>query len=208
MGRDKSGAAFVGRWDVRGAVISISSSTRMRVGVSAGPSPHFELTSITESVNVRMRACAQRGLPVAYVSFRLSEAERRRLRAVLAERGITLQEFMKRAVDENLDSHRPVNERRLGETVKILRRLKDELLLRDIDHLWIFGSVARGEERDGSDVDIVVELNPAAKVSLTSFARLQLDLTDLLGRQVDLATWKSLRDHAVDEARRDAVMVC
>ena len=88
-----------------------------------------------------------------------------------------------------------------------LRARKDELSARHIRHLWVFGSVARGEERDDSDIDLLVELDPEAKLSLTAFARLQLDLTDWLGRRTDLATWKTLRDYVVEEARRDAVLV-
>ena len=52
-----------------------------------------------------------------------------------------------------------------------------------------FGSVARGEENATSDVDIAVDLAPEAGLSLTGFARLRLDLTDILGRTADLTEW-------------------
>ena len=98
-------------------------------------------------------------------------------------------------------------ERRLAEALSMLRRHKDALCARHIEHMWIFGSVARGEDRVDSDVDIVVEMDPEARVSLTSFARLQLDLAEILERPVDLATWKTLREHVVDDVKRDAVRV-
>lgn len=142
-----------------------------------------------------------------FVSFRLSEDDRNRLRAMLAGSGRTLQEFMEKVVHDSLASHRPPGAPSLAGTVSALRRHEDELRGRHVAHLWIFGSVARGEERDDSDVDILVELDPQAKVSLTSFARLQLDLSDFLGRQVDLATCKSLREHVVNDVKREAVMV-
>jgi uncharacterized protein len=144
---------------------------------------------------------------VPFVSFRLAEVDRNRLRAMLAGSGHTLQEFMEKIVRDSLESQRSSGGPHLAETVKTVRQHKDELCGRHVAHLWIFGSIARGEERDNSDIDIVVELDPKAKVSLTSFARLQLDLSDLLGRRVDLATWKSLREHVVDDVKRDAVMV-
>jgi len=142
-----------------------------------------------------------------FVSFRLSEDERNRLRAAVAQEGRTLQEFMETMVHDSLASRPSVGRSRLAETLKKLREHKNELTARHVSHLWVFGSVARGEERDDSDVDIVVELDPGAEVSLTSFARLQLDLSDLLGHRVDLATWKSLRAHVVDEVKNEAVMV-
>jgi predicted nucleotidyltransferase len=142
-----------------------------------------------------------------FVSFRLSETDRNRLRTTVAQEGRTLQEFMEKIVHDSLSSHSTARKPRLAETVRTLRQHKDELCRRRVNHLWIFGSVARGEERDDSDVDIVVELDPEARISLTSFVRLQLDLSDLLGHRVDLATWKSLRDHIVDDVKNDAVMV-
>ncbi|RBP06516.1 nucleotidyltransferase-like protein [Roseiarcus fermentans] len=72
-------------------------------------------------------------------------------------------------IDENPRAVASV-ERRLAESLGTLRRRKDDLRARHIDHMWIFGSVARGEEHADSDVDIVVEIDPEARVSLTSFA--------------------------------------
>jgi predicted nucleotidyltransferase len=126
---------------------------------------------------------------------------------MLAGSGRTLQEFMGKVVRDSLASRRPSGAPTLAGALSALRQREDELRGRHVTHLWIFGSVARGEERDDSDVDILVELDPEAKVSLTSFARLQLDLSEFLGRRVDLATWKSLREHVVNDVKRDAVMV-
>ena len=67
-----------------------------------------------------------------------------------------------------------------------------------------FGSVARGEENATSEVDIAVDLAPEAGLSLTGFARLRLDLTDILGRTADLTEWVMLTERALPSARRDA----
>ena len=60
----------------------------------------------------------------------------------------------------------------------------------------IFGSVARGEEREDSDVDFLVDMEPGH--SLLDRIGLMQDLEDLLGRKVDVATVKILRDFCRD----------
>jgi predicted nucleotidyltransferase len=54
----------------------------------------------------------------------------------------------------------------------------------------VFGSVARGEDTEGSDLDILVD--PLEGTSLFDLAGLELELTDLLGVEVDVVTPKSL----------------
>jgi predicted nucleotidyltransferase len=53
-------------------------------------------------------------------------------------------------------------------------------------HASLFGSVARGEQRADSDVDLLIDLPPGA--SLMDVSRLGLELEDTLGRPVDLVT--------------------
>ena len=69
----------------------------------------------------------------------------------------------------------------------------------------VFGSVARGEERDGSDVDFLVDLEPGR--TLLDLARLELRLEHLLGRRLDVVTEAGLRDPVRAAALRDAVRV-
>jgi predicted nucleotidyltransferase len=54
--------------------------------------------------------------------------------------------------------------------------------------LAVFGSIARGEERSDSDVDLLVEFEPGRRVGLFTLARLEGELTELFGRKVDLRT--------------------
>ena len=74
--------------------------------------------------------------------------------------------------------------------------------------LYLFGSVARGEDKPGSDVDILVEFQPDARVGLFGLARLQRQLSEILGRSVDLTTpdalHKALKDRIIKEAVRAA----
>jgi predicted nucleotidyltransferase len=56
----------------------------------------------------------------------------------------------------------------------------------------VFGSVARGEARSDSDVDLLVELESGR--SLLDLGGLLMDLQTLLGREVDVVTDQGLRD--------------
>ena len=50
----------------------------------------------------------------------------------------------------------------------------------------VFGSVLHGEDREGGDIDILVDAEPGA--TLFDLGRLQMDLQEILGVQVDLVT--------------------
>lgn len=56
----------------------------------------------------------------------------------------------------------------------------------------VFGSVARKEEHQASDVDLLVDIGPGR--SLLDQVRLRRDLTNLLGTQVDIVTSGGLLD--------------
>jgi hypothetical protein len=67
----------------------------------------------------------------------------------------------------------------------------------------IFGSAARGEADDQSDIDILVEMEPGR--SLFDLGGLLMDLQDLLGRKVDVVTEKGLRERVRERALKEAV---
>lgn len=67
----------------------------------------------------------------------------------------------------------------------------------------LFGSVARGEEHPGSDLDFLVELEPDARpIELLSIA---VELEKLLGVRVDVGTPQSLRPHLRQQVLAEAV---
>ena len=76
---------------------------------------------------------------------------------------------------------------------------------RGIRRLAFFGSVLRDDFTPGSDVDVLVEFLPDRLPSLFTLVGYQLDLSKLLGREVDLRTPQDLsryfRDEVLAEAR-------
>ena len=73
-----------------------------------------------------------------------------------------------------------------------------------IKRLALFGSVLREDFRPESDIDVVVEFEPGARIGLR-FVAIQDELSAILGRSVDLHTPDSLskyfRDEVLDEAK-------
>jgi predicted nucleotidyltransferase len=69
----------------------------------------------------------------------------------------------------------------------------------------LFGSVARGEADEASDIDFLVELQPGR--SLLDLGGLVAELSDLLGRDVDVVTVRGLNDRIRDRVLAEAVPV-
>jgi predicted nucleotidyltransferase len=86
------------------------------------------------------------------------------------------------------------------------RRRADILSLTErygASNVRVFGSVARGETGPESDVDLLVEFE--ADRSLLDLIGLELDLRDLLGSHVDVATVASLKDRIRSRVLTEAV---
>jgi hypothetical protein len=66
----------------------------------------------------------------------------------------------------------------------------------------VFGSVARGEDDEGSDLDLLVDATDRA--SLFDIAGLEIDLADLLGVRVDVITSGGLTERISPAVLRDA----
>jgi predicted nucleotidyltransferase len=67
----------------------------------------------------------------------------------------------------------------------------------------VFGSAARGEDREDSDVDFLVELDPGR--SLLDMGGLLMDLQELLGRRVDVVEPDALHWYVRDRILKEAV---
>jgi uncharacterized protein len=69
----------------------------------------------------------------------------------------------------------------------------------------VFGSVARGEADDASDIDFLVRMAPGR--SLFDLGGLLMDLQDLLGRRVDVVTERGLRSRVREQVLGEAIQV-
>jgi predicted nucleotidyltransferase len=75
----------------------------------------------------------------------------------------------------------------------------------DVKTLAVFGSMARGDDQEGSDVDVFVSFEGTG--TFDRFMGLKLDLEELFGRRVDLLTPKSLSPAMRIEIEREAILV-
>lgn len=94
---------------------------------------------------------------------------------------------------------------------QVIAQLKKNInSIRDfhVKALYLFGSVVRGDEKQTSDIDILVEFEQDAHIGLFEFSRLQRTLSGILGCKVDLATpdalHKDLKGRIMEEAVRAA----
>jgi hypothetical protein len=74
----------------------------------------------------------------------------------------------------------------------------------EVKELALFGSVLRPDFRSDSDIDLLVEFTPGARVGLLRFIELQEDLSRAFGRKVDLVSKNGLRPLIRDEVLASA----
>lgn len=93
------------------------------------------------------------------------------------------------------------------ETIRRLTRNRGKLAAFHVRRLSLFGSTARDEAREHSDVDLLVEFDPDVPVGLFTFVALQRFLGDVLGTRIDLATPDALRPEMRAQILAEAVRV-
>jgi predicted nucleotidyltransferase len=142
----------------------------------------------------------------AFLSARLPRQLRHRLKAVAAKRGVSLQSLMSEALEAFLrrEESEPPS---LAEIVAKLRQHAPELRTRGVRHLYVFGSVARGDARVDSDVDVAIDIDPSSDFSLITLGSVTADVEQWLDRGVDLGERAMLRPSLRAEFERDAVRV-
>lgn len=69
----------------------------------------------------------------------------------------------------------------------------------------VFGSVARGEERKNSDLDLLID--PPSTMGLFTLVGLQQDIEQAIGRRVDVGTFRSLHASVKKNAMKDAIVI-
>ena len=91
------------------------------------------------------------------------------------------------------------------ETMK--QQIADYFKTQPVLKAWLFGSFARGEETPESDVDILVEYDKDARISLLTISHMMGELEKSTGRKVDLIEEGCLLPFAVESANRDKQLI-
>ncbi len=93
------------------------------------------------------------------------------------------------------------------EIIAALRREAPLFRQEGVRSVALFGSQARGDARPDSDVDLLVDYEPTARVSLVDFARLQRVLSERIGGKVQLTKTPVKRPSLRAAIEADAIRV-
>jgi predicted nucleotidyltransferase len=91
------------------------------------------------------------------------------------------------------------------EALRRLNRNREKLRTHHVRHIAVFGSTARNEATAHSDVDLLVEFEPEARIGLFAFVRLLDFLSDVMDTRIDLATPGALRPEMREEIVSEAI---
>lgn len=92
-----------------------------------------------------------------------------------------------------------------ADAVEILRLHAAELRALGIEHAAVFGSVARGEARLGSDLDILVKLDSSLRLDAFGYAGLKRHVSELFSVEVDVVNAAALKEPVARTALQDAI---
>jgi len=94
---------------------------------------------------------------------------------------------------------------RRDDALKILAGNREAIRRFHVRSLAVFGSVARDEATETSDVDVLVEFEPDRPIGLFVFIRLIHFLREILGCRVDLTTAEGLHPEMREEILKEAI---
>lgn len=94
---------------------------------------------------------------------------------------------------------------RRADVLRVLAEHRAELEAMGVASLALFGSVARDEAQPDSDVDLLVDFDPARSVGVFKFLELQEYLEGILGRKVDLGMPGALKPRTRDRILSEQV---
>jgi predicted nucleotidyltransferase len=91
------------------------------------------------------------------------------------------------------------------EIIATLRKSESMLRSRGVCHAALFGSRARGDNRPDSDIDIMIEFDPAAHITIFNYAGLKDYIASLFDGPVDVVSREGLKPYVRPAATADAI---
>jgi uncharacterized protein len=92
------------------------------------------------------------------------------------------------------------------QVIEKLRQSEQALRARGVAHAALFGSLARGDTDDAqSDIDIMVEFDPAAEVTMYGYAGVKNYIAELFEASVDVVDRQAMKPRVRQHAAQDAV---
>lgn len=92
-------------------------------------------------------------------------------------------------------------------TNEMIPKIQKYLVGKPIKKAWLFGSYSRGEEREDSDIDILVQYDDSDKISLLTISRIMVQMKHLLGHDVDLVEDGCLLPFAAETVDQDKILI-
>lgn len=92
-----------------------------------------------------------------------------------------------------------------SEALETLRRAQDALRGRGVKHAAVFGSVARGENRPDSDIDIMIEIDPEARITVFDYVDIKGYIAELFEEPVDVVNRDGLKPYVRPAAMADVI---
>jgi predicted nucleotidyltransferase len=92
-----------------------------------------------------------------------------------------------------------------SEAIETLRKSQRALRERGVLHAALFGSTARGDNRVGSDIDILIEIDPEARLTVFDYVDVKEYIADLFDESVDVVNRDALKSHIRPAATADAI---
>ena len=94
-----------------------------------------------------------------------------------------------------------------SEAIEKLKAKADAIKARGATSLYLFGSVARDEASDTSDLDLFIDYDPSRKFSLVDLAGIKIYLEDELSTEVDVTTRSSLHPWLKEKIETSAIRI-
>jgi predicted nucleotidyltransferase len=89
--------------------------------------------------------------------------------------------------------------------LETLKAQEHELRKLGVRHIALFGSVARGDANDASDIDILLDLQPDAPIGVFEYVGLTQFISDLFPVRMDVANRARLKPHVRPHAEHEAI---